>query len=251
MTATAAQLQNHDTSGPGQAVRCRGVTKTYGAGQAKVTALRGIDLDVSAGELMMLVGPSGCGKTTLISVIAGILNQDEGDCTVFDHDFSRMSQRDKTRYRGQTIGFVFQQFNLLPTLTAVENASVPLLINGVKRREAMDRAADMLKLVGLGERTKSLPNQLSGGQQQRVAIARALVHSPKLIVCDEPTSALDHETGHKIMELLREVALAEGRALVIVTHDARIFEFADRIARMDDGRVIEVKEKSGENAKER
>ncbi len=227
------------------------MTKTYGAGQAKVTALRGIDLDVSAGELMMLVGPSGCGKTTLISVIAGILNQDEGDCTVFDHDFSRMSQRDKTRYRGQTIGFVFQQFNLLPTLTAVENASVPLLINGVKRREAMDRAADMLKLVGLGERTKSLPNQLSGGQQQRVAIARALVHSPKLIVCDEPTSALDHETGHKIMELLREVALAEGRALVIVTHDARIFEFADRIARMDDGRVIEVKGKSGENAKER
>lgn len=251
MTATAAQLQNYDTSGPAQAVRCRGVTKTYGAGQAKVTALRGIDLDVSAGELMMLVGPSGCGKTTLISVIAGILNQDEGDCTVFDHDFSRMSQRDKTRYRGQTIGFVFQQFNLLPTLTAVENASVPLLINGVKRREAMDRATDMLKLVGLGERTKSLPNQLSGGQQQRVAIARALVHSPKLIVCDEPTSALDHETGHKIMELLREVALAEGRALVIVTHDARIFEFADRIARMDDGRVIEVKEKSGENAKER
>jgi len=250
MTATAAQLQNHDTTRPGQAVRCRGVTKTYGAGQAKVTALRGIDLDVSAGELMMLVGPSGCGKTTLISVIAGILNQDEGDCTVFDHDFSRMSQREKTRYRGQTIGFVFQQFNLLPTLTAVENASVPLLINGVKRREAMDRAADMLKLVGLGERTKSLPNQLSGGQQQRVAIARALVHSPKLIVCDEPTSALDHETGHKIMELLREVALAEGRALVIVTHDARIFEFADRIARMDDGRVIEVKEKSGENAKE-
>src|SRR6266550_9399608 len=119
------------------AVICRGVTKTYGTGSAAVTALRGIDLDVRAGELMMLVGPSGCGKTTLISVIAGILDQDEGLCRVFDHDFKAMSQREKTRYRGQTIGFVFQQFNLLPTLTARENVAVPLLINGMRRREAL------------------------------------------------------------------------------------------------------------------
>jgi putative ABC transport system ATP-binding protein len=219
------------------AVRCRGVTKSYGQDAAKVTALRGIDLDILQGELMMLVGPSGCGKTTLISVIAGILNQDEGDCQVYGQDLKAMPQRHRTRFRGQNIGFVFQAFNLLPTLNAVENAAVPLLINGVKRSEALDTAREMLERVGLGQRTKSFPSQLSGGQQQRVAIARALVHDPKLIVCDEPTSALDHETGHKVMELLREVAVQADRSLVIVTHDARIFEFADRIARMDDGHI--------------
>ncbi len=226
------------------AVRCDDVVKTYGAGGAKVTALRGVDLDVKTGELMMLVGPSGCGKTTLISVIAGILDRDSGECRVFGRDFQKMPASEKTRYRGETIGFVFQAFNLLPTLTAVENASIPLLINGVKRVEAIDRARAMLDRVGLGDRATSMPSQLSGGQQQRVAIARALVHGPKLIVCDEPTSALDHETGHKVMDLLRDVALGEGRALVIVTHDARIFEFADRIARMDDGRITEVTEGS-------
>src|SRR5206468_10773632 len=187
--------------------------------------------------LMMLVGPSGCGKTTLISVIAGILDRDGGECRVFGNDFSAMRQSEKTRFRGQTIGFVFQAFNLLPTLTAAENVSIPLLINGHPRRAAIARAREVLDRVGLGNRTHSLPAQMSGGQQQRVAIARALVHGPKLIVCDEPTSALDHETGHRVMDLLREVALGEGRALVIVTHDARIFGFADRIAKMDDGRI--------------
>ena len=222
------------------AVECRGLTKVYGAGAATVTALRGVDLDVRTDELLMLVGPSGCGKTTLISVVAGILDQNEGECRVFGNDFRRMSQAEKTRKRGEMIGFVFQSFNLLPTLTAAENVAIPLLLNGVKRSEALGRARDMLARVGLADRTKSLPARMSGGQQQRVAIARALIHGPRLIVCDEPTSALDHETGHKVMELLREVALGEGRALVIVTHDARIFEFADRIARMDDGRVVRV-----------
>ena len=222
------------------AVRCRGVTKVYGSGNAVVTALRGIDLDVHTGELLMLVGPSGCGKTTLISVIAGILDQNEGECVVFGNDFLHMSQSAKTRKRGEMLGFVFQAFNLLPTLSAAENVSIPLLLNGVRRSEAMARAKEMLDRVGLGDRTRSLPAQMSGGQQQRVAIARALIHGPRLIVCDEPTSALDHETGHKVMQLLREVALGEGRSLIIVTHDARIFEFADRIARMDDGRIVKV-----------
>ena len=224
----------------GLAVRCDDVVKTYGSGSSQVTALRGIDIDVRQGELLMLVGPSGCGKTTLISVIAGILDRDGGDCRVFGQDFQKLPAAEKTRYRGQTIGFVFQAFNLLPTLTAAENASVPLLIAGVKRAEALDRARAMLDRVGLGNRAGSMPSQLSGGQQQRVAIARALVHAPRLIVCDEPTSALDHETGQRVMELLREVALGEGRALVIVTHDQRIFEFADRIAHMDDGRIVKV-----------
>jgi putative ABC transport system ATP-binding protein len=223
------------------AVRCSGVTKSYTAGGNKVIALRGIDLDVHTGELMMLVGPSGCGKTTLISVIAGILDNDEGDCTVFGQNFKTMSQRRRTKWRGENIGFVFQAFNLLPTLTAVENVSVPMLINGCNRRDALERAEEALRRVDLADRCKSFPREMSGGQQQRVAIARSLVHSPKLIVCDEPTSALDHHTGHKVMELLQEVAVGPDRALIIVTHDARIFEFADRIARMDDGQVVDVK----------
>jgi len=222
------------------AVHCRNIIKSYGTGSAKVMALRGIDLDVYKGELLMLVGPSGCGKTTLISVVAGILDQDSGDCRVLGHDLLAMKQRSKTRFRGENVGFVFQAFNLLPTLSAAENAAVPLLINGEPRKRALDRAGQMLTRVGLGDRTHAMPSQLSGGQQQRVAIARALVHDPKLIVCDEPTSALDHETGHKVMDLLREVAMGEGRTLVIVTHDARIFGFADRIARMDDGRIERV-----------
>jgi putative ABC transport system ATP-binding protein len=222
------------------AVHCAGVTKSYGTGGAKVTALRGIDLDVYAGELLMLVGPSGCGKTTLISVIAGILDQDEGDCLVFGRDVNRMAQGDKTRYRGQHIGFVFQAFNLLPSLTAAENVAVPLLINGVGRRDALDRAQEMLNRVGLGERTQALPAELSGGQQQRVAIARALVHQPQLIVCDEPTSALDADTGQQVMALLETIAVGADRALIIVTHDARVFAFADRIALMDDGYIKSV-----------
>jgi putative ABC transport system ATP-binding protein len=224
----------------GVAVRCRGVRKTYGHGAASVTALRGVDLEVRKGELMMLVGPSGCGKTTLISVIAGILDQDGGQCEVFDRNFIQMKGIEKTRYRGRNIGFVFQAFNLLPTLSAAENVAIPLLINGMRRGEALRRAKQMLDRVGIGDRARSLPAELSGGQQQRVAIARAMIHDPKLIVCDEPTSSLDHETGHKVMELLREMARGEDRALIIVTHDARIFGFADRIARMDDGMIEKV-----------
>jgi len=222
------------------AVHCRGVVKTYGHGDTAVTALRGIDLDVYVGGLMMLVGPSGCGKTTLISVVAGILDRDTGTCDVFGEDFTRMSGRKRTRWRGQRVGFVFQALNLLPTLTAAENVAIPLLIAGVPRRKALAKARDVLDRVGLADRAGSGPLDLSGGQQQRVAIARSLVHDPQLIVCDEPTSSLDHETGHQVMEILREVAATPGRALIIVTHDNRIFSFADRIARMDDGHIEKV-----------
>jgi putative ABC transport system ATP-binding protein len=222
------------------AVYCRGVTKSYATGLTRVMALRGVDLEVRVGELLMLVGPSGCGKTTLISVMAGILDHDEGQCLVFNHDLKGMGQTSKTRYRGANIGFVFQAYNLLPTLTALENAAVPLLINGVSRREAHEKADHILHQLGLEDKLRSLPAQLSGGQQQRVAIARALIHGPKLIVCDEPTSALDADTGHMVMEGLRGTALSSDRALIIVTHDNRIFNFADRIARMDDGRITMV-----------
>jgi putative ABC transport system ATP-binding protein len=225
-------IQKHET-----AVQCRGIVKTYGDGADRVHALRGVDLEVRAGELLMLVGPSGCGKTTLISVLAGILDQDEGECRVFDREWLRMPSREKSDFRGRSIWFVFQAFNLLPALNAAENVAVPLMIQGIPRREAVERAREVLARVELADRARSLPAQLSGGQQQRVAIARALVHQPNLIVCDEPTSSLDQETGHKVMEILREIALAPDRALVIVTHDARIFEFADRIAKMNDGRI--------------
>ncbi len=227
------------------AVRCQNVVKVYDTGGQKVTALNRINLDIIAGQLMMLVGPSGCGKTTLISVVAGILDQDEGLCELFGENLLAMRSKDKLNFRAKNIGFVFQAFNLLPSLNAAENVSIPLIINGMKRAEAERKAITLLEQVGLGARWKSLPSQLSGGQQQRVAIARALVHNPRLIVCDEPTSALDHETGRNVMKLLKDVALHKDRTLVIVTHDARIFDFADRIAEMDDGHIVEVKDKRG------
>lgn len=222
------------------AVRCENLTKIYDTGDQKVIALNSVNLEIRLGELMMLVGPSGCGKTTLISVIAGILDQDSGVCELFGENLLTMKSKDKLRFRASQIGFVFQAFNLLPSLNAAENVSVPLIINGENRHAAKRQAIEVLDRVGLGDRWKSLPAQLSGGQQQRVAIARALIHNPRLIVCDEPTSALDHASGHNVMNLLKEVAVHKDRALVIVSHDARIFNFADRIAEMDDGHIVKI-----------
>jgi putative ABC transport system ATP-binding protein len=225
-------------SNNGTAVSLRGVTKSYGTGTSRVQALRGVDLDVRLGELLMLVGPSGCGKTTLISVVAAILEHDDGEIVVFDRSLKAMSPAEKTRFRGTNIGFVFQAYNLIPTISVTENVAIPLLILGSRRADAMARAAEMLAAVGLGDKLEVYPAQLSGGQQQRVAIARALVNNPRLIVCDEPTSALDGDTGRLVMDVLRKNALSEDRALIIVTHDNRVFNFADRIARMVDGRII-------------
>jgi putative ABC transport system ATP-binding protein len=234
----------------GSAVLLRGVVKTYGRGDALVHALRGADLEVASGELMMLVGPSGCGKTTLISVAAGVLDHDAGSCVVFGQDLDALSARELVRFRGRTIGFVFQAFNLLPALSAAENVAVPLFLQDVPRREALRRAGALLDRVGLGGRERALPGELSGGQQQRVAIARSVVHEPRLVVCDEPTSALDQETGHKVMELLKSLAVGDGRALLIVTHDPRIFPFADRIAHMNDGRIDRVSARAEAAGKE-
>ena len=228
-------------SQPDIAVRCRGVIKTYGEGDAQETALRGVDLDVRRGELLMLVGPSGCGKTTLISIITAILDQDAGQCEVLGRDVLNMPPDERTRFRGESIGFVFQAFNLLPSLTALENVSIPLLLNGISRQPAETQAHAMLESVGLGERTHAKPPKLSGGQQQRVAIA----HNPRLVVCDEPTSSLDHKTGLEMMTILRDNVRSPDRSLIVVTHDNRIFEFADRIARMDDGKVVEIVDGEG------
>jgi putative ABC transport system ATP-binding protein len=247
-TATQGAI---DPSAPDDqvAVRLRGIAKTFGSGEQKVMAVRGVDWDVFTGQLTMLIGPSGCGKTTLISIIAGILDCDRGgSAVVFGKDLAPMGGGRKTRFRMDHIGFVFQQYNLLPALTAAENAAIPLIIAGWPRAKAVRRSREILDSIGMGNRANSLPSQLSGGQQQRVAIARALVHEPRLIVCDEPTAALDHETGHTVMELFRRVAVKPDRAVIVVTHDNRVFHFADRIARMDDGRIVEIREQAAEAA---
>ena len=221
-------------------VTLAGITKHFGEGEARVLALRGVDLTVKRGELFMLVGPSGCGKTTLISIIAGILEKDSGGCAVLGQDYAQLSPRGRIDFRARNVGFVFQSYNLLPALTAAENVAVPQLINGVSYGEAVSRAREVLAAVGLADRADALPKALSGGQQQRVAIARAFVHRPGLVVCDEPTSALDHETGQKVMALMQKAVQEFGATLIIVTHDNRIFHYADRIAHMDDGRVDRV-----------
>ncbi len=209
-------------------------------GDSLTRALRGVDLDVPYGELLMLVGPSGCGKTTLVSIVAGTLEPTAGVVNVLGHDLAAMSNGRKVRFRRDNVGFVFQAYNLLPALTAAENAAVPLLIAGWKRKAAVEAASGVLDHLGLGDRLTNLPSELSGGQQQRVAIARALVHEPRLLVCDEPTSALDAENGRITMELIQRIAVQPDRAVIVVTHDSRVYSFADRIASMEDGRIESV-----------
>jgi len=236
MTAPSASL----TIGQAPAVQCRGLHKSFGEGDARVHVLRGVDFEAHCGGITFLVGPSGCGKTTLISVIAGLLDSSAGAVELFGRNTERLPSGERIRFRRAHLGFVFQQYNLLPALTAAENAAVPLLAAGVRRRAAVDRAKALLGRLALGHRLDTLPSRLSGGQQQRVALARALIHEPRLVVCDEPTAALDHETGEAVMELLASTAVHPERAVIVVTHDSRLFRFADRIAHMDDGRITRV-----------
>lgn len=217
-------------------VHCQEVKKTYGTGLAKVEALRGITFESYTGELLMIVGPSGCGKTTLLSIISGILSQDSGSCLIFGKDINRLENDEKVRYRGQHIGFIFQSFNLIPMWTALENTMVPLLLNGEEREAAYAKARELLERIGLGKRMDAFPREMSGGEQQRVAICRGCIHKPDVIVCDEPTSALDHSTGLSVMEMFKE--LTAESSLIIVTHDTRIFDFADRILHIEDGRIV-------------
>ena len=222
------------------AVRARNIVKSFGTGDTKVTVLNGIDLDIYLGEMLLLVGESGGGKTTLLSAIAGILDIDDGDIDVLGVSLSELPAGKRTTFRGQTMGFIYQQFNLLPALTAAENVAVPLLIQKIGRPEALRRARAMLDRVGLSDRAEFLPKNLSSGQQQRVAIARALVNEPRLLICDEPTAALDGPNGEKIMELLREVGRSPDRCVIVVTHDSRIFHFGDRMAKLTDGRIVSI-----------
>ena len=219
------------------AVSCRDLVKSYGRGDAAVHALRGVDLDVRAGEMVMLMGPSGCGKTTLLSILATLLDADAGSVTIDGTVLDGLGKPARAAFRASRLGFVFQAFNLVPALTAVENVSVPLRLAGASRVAAETAARDMLAAVGLGDRAGHLPSELSGGQQQRVAIARAIIHQPRVLLCDEPTSALDHDSGQQVIALLRERAHSLDAALLIVSHDPRIEPFADRVIHMEDGRI--------------
>jgi putative ABC transport system ATP-binding protein len=232
----------------GAAVRARDLRKHFGEGVTRIEVLRGVNFDALQGQLTFLVGPSGCGKTTLISVIAGLLDSSGGEVEVFDQDIEKFSATERILFRRKNLGFVYQQYNLLPALTAVENAAVPLLAAGVRRREAVELTKSVLVKLGMEERLDTLPNKLSGGEQQRVALARALVHEPRLILCDEPTAALDHATGESVMELLAENAVHPERAVIVVTHDTRVFHHADAIAHMDDGRIVKTESRHREES---
>ena len=224
-------------------LHCKDIVKIFGSGESKVLALRGVTLDVYEGELLMLVGPSGCGKTTFVSVITALLSFDSGICNVLGNDLTTMSEDEKALFRRKSVGFVFQAFNLLPSLTAAENVALPLTIAGEKRAVALQKAKVILDEVELSSKYDTRPSHLSGGEQQRVAIARALIHHPDFIICDEPTSSLDHKSGQVVMELLRKMTKEKGKTMIVVTHDNRIYEYGDRMAHMEDGKIIKVEGK--------
>ena len=219
-------------------IKLTDIHKSFGKGRARAEVLRGISIEVSGGEMFMIEGPSGCGKTTLLSILSGTLKPDSGTVVVLDKEIQRGRNRNLAKFRARNLGFAFQLFNLIPSISIWENVSVPLLIQGVGSREAKQRSLAILEKVGLVDRANVLPNRLSGGQQQRVAIARALVHEPSIIICDEPTSALDGPTGEYIMTLLKDLTSDKDHTVVIVTHDPRIHSFADRMIYMEDGKIL-------------
>jgi putative ABC transport system ATP-binding protein len=220
-------------------VSVRNVSKTYAQGEAAMRALDGVDLDVSRSELALLMGPSGSGKTTLLSIMGCILRPTGGTVHVMGRDVTSLREQELPRVRLEQIGFVFQGFNLFPTLTAEANVALALELKGAARREARRRAAALLEQVGLGPKRDSYPADLSGGQKQRVAIARAIAGDPPIVLADEPTASLDTESGHVVMDLLRALAHERDRSVVIVTHDNRMLTYADRIVRMEDGRITD------------
>jgi putative ABC transport system ATP-binding protein len=219
------------------AIAVEGVTKTYDSGAVAVHALRGVDLDVAPGEVLMLLGPSGSGKTTLLSIMGCILRATSGSVRIDGREVAQLAESMLPRVRLEHFGFVFQGFNLFPALTAVENVELALDLRGVRGRSARRRAEAALAQVGLADKANDLPANLSGGQKQRVAIARAVVGDPSILLADEPTAALDSDSGRVVMELLCGLAREHGRAVVLVTHDARTFQYADRIVEIEDGRV--------------
>jgi putative ABC transport system ATP-binding protein len=221
-----------------RAVVAKGIKMVFQTGADFTPVLQGIDLEIPRGEIQLLMGPSGSGKTTLLSILAGILTPTAGTVCLLGQEITRMSKNELSRFRLKNIGFIFQGFNLFPALTAAENVEVALRMKGIRKTQARQQAKDLLMEVGLDNRMNHLPRDLSGGQKQRVAIARALADNPKLIMADEPTASLDSHSGHAVIELLRKLAKDNGRTVLIVTHDSRLIDVADRVAYLEDGKLV-------------
>ena len=220
-------------------VQARTIVKTYDTGAVRVEALRGVDLVLERGEMAAIMGPSGCGKTTLLNCLSGLDTIDGGDVVIDGTSLSQMSDRERTDYRARHMGFIFQFYNLMPVLSAVENVELPLLVARVDSRTARRRALEALELVGLADRAGHVPDALSGGERQRVTIARSLVNDPAIVWADEPTGDLDSENAQEIVALMRELNLVRGLSFLIVTHDISVGRKTDRIIRMLDGAVVE------------
>lgn len=221
------------------AIKCKGIKKTFGEGENRIQALKGVDLEIYKGELTLLVGPSGSGKSTLLSIITNILTPDDGELFLLGQNIKEMSENERAHFCQKHLGIVFQALFLIPMLTVAENIILPITISGGDEEEGLKRAEDLLRQMNLENRSHVSPGVLSRGQQQRVAIARAMINDAKIIICDEPTSALDQQNGLQIMSLLHELAKHSSRAVLVVTHDHRIFPFADRIIKLSDGQITE------------
>jgi putative ABC transport system ATP-binding protein len=219
-------------------IQAENLTKVYGTGETAITALDHVDLTVNPGEFVAVMGPSGCGKSTLLHLLGGLDHPSEGNVSIDGQELAKLSDDAITQLRRRKIGFVFQFFNLIPILSSVENASLPLLLDGGNSAKTKQKAIEWLTQVGLGQRLTSRPDQLSAGQQQRVAIARALIANPILVLADEPTGNLDSKSGDEIAGLLKQVAKEWGRAVLMVTHDPRIAAYADRIVFLKDGKIV-------------
>ena len=230
------------------AIKAEGLSKWFGQGETRTFAVKDVSLQAEFHEMLYIVGPSGSGKTTLLSMISGVLRPNAGNVRVEDTDVWGLSDNRLADFRLNTVGFVFQDFHLFPRLTTAENVAVPLILRRHGWKDAMREACRYLEIVGLSSRADLPPTKLSGGEQQRVAIARAIVSSPDILILDEPTASLDGDTGRKIVEFVRKEVLNDKRCILIVTHDARIYEFADRIVRMEDGRIVGLDKKGGADA---
>lgn len=220
------------------AARLEKVSKVFLNKTQRTVALDQMNLQIKKKEILFIVGPSGCGKTTLLSILSGILQADEGEIEVFGEKLRTLSSQKLARFRSQKIGFIFQQFNLIPTLSVFENVALPLRIHGSPLREINKKTKSILEQFGIEEKSQLKPQDLSGGQQQRIAIARALIHQPPLIICDEPTSSLDSKNGLQIMEALKNAVHQHQQTILVVTHDPRIYSYADRIIEMEDGKMV-------------
>jgi ABC-type lipoprotein export system ATPase subunit len=238
MTTTVREQHAVESRAVDLMIEAHGVTKTYESGQIRVEALKDVDFVVARGEMVAIMGPSGCGKTTLLNCLSGLDTIDSGTIRIAGTELAEMSDNARTDFRAQEMGFIFQFYNLLPVLTAIENVELPLLVSGVSLDEARQRALEMLQRVGIAGHDNHLPSELSGGQRQRVTIARALVNNPAIVWADEPTGDLDSKAAGEIMSLIRTLNRTLKETFIIVTHDPKIGALCDRIVRMQDGRII-------------